>query len=278
MSEESFRVRFWGVRGSLATCGPEVARYGGETISMEVTCGNRTLVFDVGTGGRRLGNDLSERGIRNVDVFISHFHYDHIEGLPFFAPLYSADGEVNIYSAHGRDALSTRDLIEGFVRPPYFPIHPDKFVADWRCKDIVVGNALDLGDGIALATFALNHPGGATGYRITYGGKSLAIITDNEHVIGTRDEPLGRFIAGTDLVIYDAMYTDEELPRYVGYGHSTWEEGVRLCEAFGAGPLAAIHHRPLRTDAELDDLGVIAGKTRAGTLFAKQGQEVVLIP
>ena len=136
MSDDTFRVRFWGVRGSLATCGPDVIRYGGETISMEVTCGARTLVFDLGSGGRRLGNDLAERAIGNLDVFISHFHYDHVEGLPFFAPLYKPDNRVTIYSAHGRDALSTRDLITGFVHPPYFPISPEMFRADWSCKDI----------------------------------------------------------------------------------------------------------------------------------------------
>ena len=276
MAKGDFRIRFWGVRGSIATCAPDVVSYGGETICMEVTCGKRTLVFDCGSGGRRLGNDLSSRGIDDIDIFLSHFHYDHIEGLPFFAPLYKDSSRIVIRSGHGTPERSTQGLIDGFIGPPYFPICPDMFRANWRCEDIVVGTGQDLGDGIALTTFPLNHPGGATGYRIAYAGRSIAIVTDNEHFAGRRDEKLGGFIAGADLVVYDAMYTDAEYPTFAGFGHSTWEEGVRLCEAFDTGRLVVIHHRPLRTDAELDTLAAEAEALRPGTVFARQGQEIII--
>ncbi|MCB1482597.1 MAG: MBL fold metallo-hydrolase [Rhodobiaceae bacterium] len=276
MPTGDFRIRFWGVRGSIATCAPDICRYGGETISMEVICGSRTLIFDVGSGGRRLGNDLSARGVCNVDVFISHYHYDHVEGLPFFHPLYREECKIRIHSGHGTATTTTNSLVRGFIAPPYFPICPDMFRANWTCTDMAVGADHDLGDGITITTFALNHPGGATGYRIGYGGHAIAIVTDNEHVIGRTDEALGKFIAGADLVVYDAMYTDIELPAFVGYGHSTWEEGVRLCEAFDAGKLALMHHRPMRTDAELDALGNEAETRRPGTFFARQGQEIIV--
>ncbi|MCB1477698.1 MAG: MBL fold metallo-hydrolase [Rhodobiaceae bacterium] len=276
MTTGEFRIRFWGVRGSIATCSADICRYGGETISMEVTCGKRTLVFDVGSGGRRLGNDLTARGISDVDVFISHYHYDHVEGLPFFHPLYREECKIRIHSGHGTDKTTTCSLVRGFIAPPYFPICPDMFRADWTCHDMKVGAQHDIGDGITINTFALNHPGCATGYRIGYGGRSIAIVTDNEHVIGKTDEALGKFIAGADLVVYDAMFTDLELPSYVGFGHSTWEEGARLCDAFKAGKLALIHHRPLRTDSELDALNAEAGARRPGTFFARQGQEIII--
>lgn len=276
MPSGDFRIRFWGVRGSIATCAPDVCRYGGETICMEVICGSRTLVFDVGSGGRRLGNELSDRGIGNLDVFISHFHYDHVEGLPFFAPLYIPGNSVTIRSGHGTAQQSTLDLIKGFIGPPYFPISPDMFRADWRCEDIAVGGNLDMGDGIAVATAALNHPGGATGYRIHYKGRSIAIVTDNEHVPGQTDPNISDFIEGADLVVYDAMYTDPELPSFAGFGHSTWEEGIRQCQANKARALALIHHRPLRTDAELDALGSEARDRWSGAFFARQGQECII--
>lgn len=150
------------------------------------------------------------------------------------------------------------------------------FRAEWTCRDIAVGAVHDLGGGITLTTFALNHPGGATGYRIGYANRSIAIVTDNEHVIGKTDEPLGRFIQGADLVVYDAMFTDEELPGFVGFGHSTWEEGARLCDRFGAAKLALIHHSPSRTDTDLDALAERAEAVRADTFFARQGQKVDL--
>ncbi|MFN0264925.1 MBL fold metallo-hydrolase [Tepidamorphus sp. 3E244] len=276
MPAGEFSLRFWGVRGSIATCAPDICGFGGETICMEVTCGDRTLVFDAGSGVRRLGKDLLARDIELVDLFISHFHYDHVEGLPFFAPMYREGARVRIHSGHGAPPGGTRSLIEGFIGPPYFPICPELFRAEWSCANIALGEVHDIGDDISLETFALNHPGGATGYRITYAEKSIAIVTDNEHVIGQTDDALGRFISGADLVIYDAMYTDAELPTYVGFGHSTWQEGARLATAFNADQLALIHHSPHRLDTELENMDADLAAKRPNSFFARQGQRIVL--
>ena len=276
MSSSPISVRFWGVRGSIAVGDPAFMRYGGDTICIEVRCGTRVLIFDAGSGIRLLGNKLVRDGHRDFDLFFSHAHFDHVEGIPFFHPLYRTDCQVRVWSGHLNEAGATRRFFEGLMVQPYFPIGPELWNADVRYQDFRQGETLKPHDGITIGTFALTHPGGATGYRIEHGGRAVCLMFDHEHAAEGPETGLLDFVRDSDLMIFDAMYTDAEYPDYVGFGHSTWEEGVRICKAANVRQLAAMHHRPLRTDEAFDALQLKLDAVLPGSLFARQGMELTV--
>lgn len=248
-----FSVTFWGVRGTLASPGKEFHRTGGNTICAEVRCGQRLIVLDAGTGIRALGSQLIEQTkMRRIDLMLTHAHYDHVEGLPFFAPLFSPEYAIDIWAGELDGAKSTKDAVTGLMRRPYFPVGPDVFCARINYRSVAKNEVLDLGEGIIVKTAPLHHPGGATGYRIEFAGKSFAFVTDTEHVPGRFNEDVLSLIRDVDVFAYDASFTDVELPDFAGYGHSTWEEGLRLCKHANAGRMLAIHHVPFRTDDEIE--------------------------
>jgi phosphoribosyl 1,2-cyclic phosphodiesterase len=266
-----FQLRFWGVRGSIPSPGSETARYGGNTACVEVSAGTRTLIIDAGSGIRALGDKLCRNSGR-IDLFFSHCHFDHIEGLPFFAPLYVPGRPVKFWSGHikGRDA--TRNMVASLIRPPYFPIDPSSFRAEIAYHDFLAGDTIEPGSGIVVKTIALNHPGGATGFRIDFGGRSMCYISDLEHR-AVLEQALVDFVSETDFMIYDAMYKDEEYSRYVGFGHSTWQEGVKLAEAAMVDMLALYHHFPGRSDEELAEIESQVKARRPRTFLAREGME-----
>ena len=270
-----FQLKFWGVRGSIPSPGPETARYGGNTACVEITAGTRTLIVDAGSGIRALGDKLCS-GSASIDLFFSHCHFDHIEGLPFFAPLYAPGRPVKFWSGHigGQDA--TRNMVASLIRPPYFPIDPSSFRAAIVYNDFRAGDTLEPGSGIVVKTIALNHPGGATGFRIDFKRRSVCYISDIEHRPGIIEQALVNFVSGTDLMIYDAMYKDEEYPRYAGFGHSTWQEGVKLAESAKVDRLALYHHFPGRTDQELAAIETLAKARHPKTFLAREGMEFSL--
>jgi phosphoribosyl 1,2-cyclic phosphodiesterase len=264
------KVRFWGVRGSIACPGAATLRYGGNTSCVEIRCGERLLVFDGGTGLRPLGEQLMKDGRPlEIDLFYTHSHFDHILGLPFFAPCYDAKSRIRIWSGHLKPPLSIEAVLRKMMAAPFFPIPLGKFAARLDFIDFAAGCELTPHPGIRLLTAALNHPDGATGYRIEYGGKSVAYVTDTEHRPGTRDPEVMRLIAGADVMIYDAAYTDAEYLAHREWGHSTWQEGVRLAAA--AGVLVLFHHEPGHDDDFLDGVAAEAAKLRPGTLVAREG-------
>lgn len=262
------------MRGSIPSPGPDTAIYGGNTACVEVLCARRTLIIDAGSGIRALGEALIARAELSVDVLFSHCHFDHIEGLPFFGPVYTEGHHVRFWSGHRNGADATRRMIQDFLRPPFFPVSPSAFRAAVTYRDFHAGDALDLGDGISATTVLLNHPGGAVGYRIRYGAKSACYISDVEHKGGGPDPGLVRFIAGADVVIYDSMYTDEEYAGYRGYGHSTWQEAVKLADAGAVKRLMLYHHFPGRSDGMLAEIEKEAAGLRKDTMFAKEGMEI----
>lgn len=250
-----FEVTFWGTRGTLPTPGKEFARAGGNTNCTEVTCGERTIVIDAGTGIRELGSKLiTEKPAGKVDLLLTHAHYDHVEGIPFFAPFFTTGSRVNVYCGELDGSSGTQDTVKNLMRRPYFPVGPDVFAADVSFQDIKSGDHFDIGDEIRVRTAKLNHPGGATGYRIDFQGKSFACVTDTEHQPGKPDPDVLELIDGVDLFVYDCSLTDQELPEFAGYGHSTYEEAMRLCKLAKAGSFLAFHHMPFRSDRELDDI------------------------
>jgi phosphoribosyl 1,2-cyclic phosphodiesterase len=269
-----FNLRFWGVRGSIACSGPRTVRYGGNTSCIEVRCGERLLIFDGGTGLRYLGNTLKDQV--DADLFLTHTHFDHVCGLPFFRPFFEPKNRWRLWAGHLAEGMTLRRVLGEFMMSPLFPVPPQVFRARMEYREFKAGETLQAGPQVAVRTAVLNHPDGATGYRVEYGGRSLCYLTDTEHVPGAPDRSILELIAGADLVIYDSMYTDAEYDTYVGWGHSTWQEGVRLCRAAGARRLAVFHHDPEHDDDLLDGIAREVEKALPGSFVAKDGLSLQL--
>ena len=272
MSSQQLTVRFWGVRGTLATPGPATIRYGGNTSCVEVECGRRNVIFDAGTGIKKLGDHLSARGgAVDADIMFSHVHMDHIIGIPFFAPFYGAQHRIRLWAGNLLPKGRLEVAVRAMMSTPLFPIQVDAFKAELQFRDFAAGDLLDLGDGIKAHTGMLNHPGGAVGYRLECAGRSVAYITDTEHRSHELDPTVLSLVRNADLMIYDCTYTDEEFPAYVGWGHSTWQQAVRLAKAGGVNRLAIFHHDPDHDDAFMQKVEVAASKAYPGAFVAREG-------
>jgi phosphoribosyl 1,2-cyclic phosphodiesterase len=275
MTEAPFLVRIWGARGSLPGPAAGNCEFGSESPCVEMRCGGHLLIFDAGTGIEGLSARLQAEQVRDLDIFFSHCHFDHIMGLPFLRALYEADAKVGIYAGHFEDGTTCREMIEGFMAPPFFPITPEYFSAKIDYRDFRPPHTLTPHDGIAISTVRLHHPNGCVGYRVNYAGHAVCYITDTEHTPGRPDANLLKMIDGADIMIYDCTYTDAEFGHYVGYGHSTWEEGVRLCDAAGVKRLVLFHHRLGRTDDDLARIEAAAQARFPGAIVARTGLELV---
>ena len=273
-SDSDFYARFWGVRGSIACPGAETAIYGGNTPCVEIRCGSHLFIFDAGTGLRSLGEFIDKNGIDDVDLFLSHTHVEHIVGLPFFGYAYKTGNALRIWSGHLEDGKTTESVLRQYMADPLFPISIDVFSADVSYHDFKAGETLTLNKDITLRTTMLNHPQNATGYRVEFGGKSICYVTDTEQFEDGPDRNILALIDGADIVIYDSMFTDAEYPDYKGWGHSTWEEGARLCAEANVGTFVVFHHLPERTDADLDVIAGAVDKMWPGSLVAREGMQL----
>jgi len=271
MPSGDFVVRFWGVRGSIACSGPRTVRYGGNTSSLELRCGERLLLFDAGSGVRYLGNTLAGGAALDADLFFTHTHFDHVCGLPFFRPFFDPRNRWRLWAGHLAEGITLRRVVGEFMMSPLFPVPPQVFRARMEYREFIPGETLRAGPEVTVRTTALNHPDGATGYRVDYAGRSVCYLTDTEHVPGAPDRNILGLIAGADLVVYDCMYTDAEYDSYVGWGHSTWQEGVRLCRAAGAKRLAVFHHDPEHDDDMLDGIAREIAQVLPGSVVARDG-------
>jgi phosphoribosyl 1,2-cyclic phosphodiesterase len=272
-----FSIRFWGVRGSIACPGPGTVRYGGNTSCVEIRCGDRILIMDGGTGLRELGDEMLRTGGRiDADLFYTHTHFDHICGLPFFAPCYVPGNMFRIWAGHLLPDNSVENVLCGMMMAPLFPVPMTMLNPQLDFKDFRQGATLTPHPGITLRTAPLNHPNGATGYRVEYDGKSVAYITDTEHKPGELDANVLALVDQADLMIYDSTYTDEEYLTHVAWGHSTWQQGIRLADAAKVKTLVIFHHDPSHDDAFMDRVGAAAAERRPGTIVAREG--LVLTP
>ena len=259
-------VTFWGVRGSIACSGPEYVRYGGNTSCLEVVAGGRHLIFDAGTGIRPLGLELQKNAkILDLDIFFTHTHLDHVAGLTFFAPMFSPKNTIRMWAGHLQPSLHLVDVIHALMQAPLYPVSLDIFAAAVSFNDFVACRTLHPAPGVTLRSAPLNHPNGATGYRVDCGGKSICYITDTEHRGEGPDNVIVELCRGADIMIYDSTYSDEEYPRYKGWGHSTWQEGVRIADAADVGTVAIFHHDPSHDDEFMDAVGRKAAALRPGT-------------
>ncbi len=274
--EKQFLVRFWGVRGSIACPGEAHRAYGGNTSCLEVRCGDKLMIFDAGSGLRALGQALSGESGLDIDLFLTHSHHDHIVGLPFFGPLFDQRNRVRLWAGHLQPHRTLHEVLVQFMSPPLFPVPPKIFCANVSFHDFTAREVLHPAMGVVVRTAPLNHPNGATGYRIDFKNRSVCYITDTEHIPGSPDQNILDLVAGADYMIYDATYTDEEFPRYVKWGHSTWQEGVRLCDAAHVDRLVIFHHDPSHNDDFMDKIAEEAEQTRPGTLVAREGMVLTL--
>ena len=261
---DGLKVKFWGVRGSISCAGSEYVRYGGNTSCLEVTAGGRRLIFDAGTGIRTLGLELARQAPLDIDIYFTHTHLDHLSGLTFFAPLFDKRNSVRMWAGHLEAPYTLKKVVSNLMQAPIYPVTLDIFQASVSFKEFDAGTSLACG-AVAMRTAPLNHPNGATGYRVEHGGKSICYITDTEHREGERDQTIVDLCRGADIMIYDCSYTDEEYPRYKGWGHSTWQEGARIADAAGVGTLAIFHHDPSHDDAFMDDVARKAAELRPGS-------------
>ena len=270
-----FTVRFWGVRGSIPTPGPSTVRYGGNTTCLEIRCGGELIIIDAGSGLRELGLVLAAgpQPVRATFLF-THHHWDHIQGFPFFGPAFVPQNRFDLWSEQ-RIRASLVDALRGQMAQPTFPIGLGDMGADMAYHEVHPGGAFQIGP-VQVRTAPLNHPGGCTAYRLEYGGCSYVHACDHEH---TEDlhAPLLDLARGADWLLFDSTYTDAEYRgdvggvSHVGWGHSTWQEAVRMAEGASVQNLILFHHDPSHTDDLLDAIGEEARRRFPRTVVAHEG-------
>jgi phosphoribosyl 1,2-cyclic phosphodiesterase len=292
------RVRFWGVRGSLPVPGAHTERYGGNTSCVEITSAAGTrIIIDGGTGIRRLGKELMraefESGRGQAHILVSHTHWDHIQGLPFFAPFYREGNRLFVY-ARQRDDQNLRSVFASQADAPFFPVSFDRTRASVAFRELHDGAKFEIED-VRVATTRLNHPFVATAYAVVADGARVAYIADtapfsdilfgqefmsgppsaksrlgktDKAKLGSMAAAVVRLCANADLVIYDTMYTADEYKQFPHFGHSRPSDALTVCREAGAKTLALFHHAPDRSDAEVD--AMLAGaRVQAGPLAKK---------
>ena len=248
----TLEARVWGARGSMPASGTRFSRYGGETSSVEVRAGERTVVIDAGSGAVAMGEALLAEGRRDIDLVLGHLHYDHVVGLPFFAPLHDAGSRVRIHHAGTSDRAGVEALVGDYFRQPFFPATLDCFAADVTFHALPPEGALEWDAGeeaLRIETRPLNHPGGATGLRLAHGDRSLAYLTDFEHDGGAGDEALVALARDADIALLDATFTPEEYDARCGWGHAHWRAAAELATRAGVRRFGLFHHRHDRDDA-----------------------------
>jgi phosphoribosyl 1,2-cyclic phosphodiesterase len=250
-------------------------KYGGNTSCIEVEADGQRYVFDAGTGIRALGAEYMEKNVREATLLLTHTHWDHIHGFPFFSPAFDKKRNFRVFAGHLSKTLGgVRSALASQMSEPLFPVPLEVMAAKLDFVDFQAGEQMNLRRGTRLRTAKLNHPNGATGYRIEHAGRAICYITDTEHLPNRLDSAILGLIEGADLVIYDSTYTDAEFPKYVGWGHSTWEEGVRLCRAASVKKLALFHHDPSRDDTAMAAIERKAKKAWSRCVAAREGMTI----
>jgi CheY-like chemotaxis protein/phosphoribosyl 1,2-cyclic phosphodiesterase len=293
------RIRFWGTRGSIAAAGPETIRYGGNTPCVEMlTNDGSVLVFDCGTGARKLGLTLGDRGPLRLHLLLSHTHADHIQGLPFFLPAFTPGSHITIYGPAGVDRrLPT--AVGGSMDYAYFPVPLESLPA--KVDFVELGETEFSVGAVGIKTQFLNHTSPCLGYRVVSGAATFVYATDHEAhssppwradrmpeafdpalLAHPGDARHASFLAGADIVIHDAQYGSADYPSKAGWGHSTVEYAVDVALAAQAKTLVLFHHDPGRDDAGIDDLTAVAERRVAASgltlriVAAAEGEELML--
>jgi phosphoribosyl 1,2-cyclic phosphodiesterase len=302
------RVTFWGVRGSIPCPGPATVRYGGNTACLELRVGdeNRLIIIDAGSGIRPLGDQLMKsdlpKGPIRTTIFLSHTHWDHIMGFPFFTPIYIPGTTLQICGpvTYEEDKLDT--IVGAQLSYRYFPVRQEELQADITYLELKEGTR-DLGGGLTVTTKYLNHPILVLGYRFEYGGRVFCtaydhemfqnvfqmepdqpgydpdVMREGELAAREENEKVARFFQGADLLVHDTQYTAREYQKKKGWGHSTFESAINAAHKAGVKHLVLFHHDPLRTDGELTALvraytRAMEGKSSLTVSVAREGATV----
>jgi phosphoribosyl 1,2-cyclic phosphodiesterase len=271
-------VRFWGVRGSTPTPQPENMRYGGNTACVEVRVDDSIYIFDCGTGFRNLGKQLNAGpGPIEAHIFISHFHWDHIQGIPFFTPLYERhESRFLFYSATRSGSLNLRNVLEDQMVAPYFPVDMNHMAAHRDFCEVREGR-IALDGSCRVSAMLLNHPQGCLGFRLESREGVLVYATDNEPGDTFFDKQVRKLAEGADILIYDAQYLPGEYEaRRRGWGHSHWREAVNVVMESGARELVLFHHDPDHDDACIDQIVREAAAYYPRVRAASEGLEINL--
>jgi ribonuclease BN (tRNA processing enzyme) len=275
-------VRMWGTRGSVASAGPQTARYGGNTACVEVRGEDGCLVvLDAGTGIQRLGTEL-EGDLRRIDILLTHLHMDHIQGLGFFAPIFRKGCEIHVWGPPS-PTLHLRARVTRYLSPPLFPIRLRDLRANFEFHD-APPDEFSIGP-LRIRADEVIHPGATLGYRIAENGRSLTYLSDHEPALASNSgHPGPAWISGlalsrgTDVLIHDAQYTQAERDERLGWGHSSVPEAIDFARAAEARHLVLFHHDPARTDHQMDLLLAEAEALADGlkVTAAREGDVLVL--
>ncbi len=304
-------VEFWGVRGSIPSPGPDTVEYGGNTSCIAIRYGshNGLIVVDAGTGIKRLGDHLVKHelphGPIRAHLFLTHTHWDHIMGFPFFTPIFIPGSEIDVYGPVTHENESIEKIIGLQLSYRYFPVRQNELSATIRYHELKE-QSFELADGMRVTTKFLNHPVLCLGYRFDYDGKSVATVYDNEpfrnlfpadpehpdydpalaeegeEAAREQNAQLQEFYRASDLLIHDSQYTLQEyLAARIGWGHSPFEFAINAAHKAEVNTLVFFHHDPLRTDAELHELlagyrRMINGKTRVGLVVAQEQDSITV--
>ena len=273
------KVKIWGARGSIPAPGPETVKYGGNTSCLQVLSDSGELViFDAGSGFRKLGDSLLPSMPVTGHIFFSHVHWDHIQGFPFFTPGYVSGNKFILYGQR-KFKTSLEETMIGQMQYPTFPVLLEEMAADIKFRDLKEFDKIDI-NGLAVSCIKGNHPDGVFVYKVEEGGKSLIYATDNEHFTCIHPK-FADFIRGADVLIYDTQFTDDEYSGKTGrcrasWGHSTIEEAVKVARATDVGKLVMWHHDPYHDDAKIADMEKWAKERFANTEAAFEGMEIDL--
>lgn len=243
------QVFFWGTRGSLPMNTPSHRLFGGNTSCVSVTAGNAQILLDAGSGLIHAGADFMAGEPREIDICFSHFHSDHICGLPFFKPFFDPSFTIRLHS-FGINEATLHDAVDSYLSRPIFPITLNDFQADVQFVHHDENEAVSLGD-IMVTSMPIPHPGGAHALKTTAGEKTFVYATDTEHTPGQPNDELIAFMRHADMAIYDCTFEDDEFEARRGWGHSTWQEGIRLAKAAEVKKFGIFHHEPERDDDKL---------------------------
>ena len=276
MSESKYKLKFWGVRGTVATPEPDKLRYGGNTACAAIQIADdEVLILDCGTGVRRLGAALAKQRAgqpTRYHVFLSHYHFDHVEGLSLFQPLYDPASTITFHG-FASDGRTIRQNLEKLIAPPYFPVSLAGVPAKVEFKD-VDGSVFTVGD-LRVESIPLSHPDGSVAYRVSHRGRRLVFATDHEHGVEAVDRALIAFCHEADYLIYDATYMEAEYETLrKGWGHSTWYAAVNVARHAKVKTLILFHHHPEHTDDQLDEMERIAREELPTALVAREGMEL----
>lgn len=259
------RIKFWGTRGTIPVTGIENSKYGGNTPCLEVSINDDfVLILDAGSGIRLLGQDLLKRNpTKKINLFLSHFHTDHIHGLPFFAPFYNEDYEINIFGMP-YELDSTGKILDLILRPPLFSITKEQFKAKIKFNDIKVGDSFSF-EGLTVESIKLNHPNPTLGFKISYDNKSFVYFTDNElinhyhskrkleEIIKQYHSNLIEFCSGSDVLIHDSSYSLDDYNKRIGWGHSNNFSVATFAHLASVKSLYLFHYDPDYNDKTIDN-------------------------